>query len=62
MDPSEILKNPEHPFLAIIGGAKVADKLPLLKALVEKVDEIIICGGVAFTFLKVQNEFKVGLM
>jgi phosphoglycerate kinase len=47
-----VLNNPERPVLAIVGGAKVADKIALLDNLVDKVDELIIGGGMAFTFLK----------
>jgi len=49
------LNNPPRPFLAILGGAKVADKIQLINNMLDKVDELIICGGMAFTFLKVQN-------
>lgn len=44
--------NPAHPLVAIIGGAKVSDKIGLLGNLIEKVDKIIIGGGMAFTFLR----------
>jgi phosphoglycerate kinase len=44
--------NPAHPLVAIIGGAKVSDKIGLLENLIEKVDKIIIGGGMAFTFLR----------
>lgn len=47
--------NPKRPFLAIIGGAKVSGKLEVLKSLMEKVNTIIIGGGMAFTFLKAQG-------
>ncbi|MCE5275613.1 MAG: phosphoglycerate kinase [Syntrophaceae bacterium] len=46
------LKDPKRPFAAILGGAKVSDKLELLENFLEKVDKIIIGGGMAFTFVK----------
>lgn len=57
---AKALENPERPFLAILGGAKVADKIQLIKNLLDKVDEMIIGGGMAFTFLKVLHNMKIG--
>lgn len=57
---SKALEHPERPFLAILGGAKVADKIQLIKNLLDKVDEMIIGGGMAFTFLKVLHGMKIG--
>ncbi len=48
----KILNTPEHPFVAILGGAKVADKLPVIENLLDKVDTILIGGGMAYTFIK----------
>lgn len=49
---AEILENPKRPFLAILGGAKVSSKLGVIKNLLPKVDQLIIGGAMAFTFLK----------
>ncbi|SFE93858.1 phosphoglycerate kinase [Alteribacillus iranensis] len=49
------LSNPERPFTAIIGGAKVKDKIDVIDNLLDKVDNLIIGGGLAFTFVKAQG-------
>ena len=49
------LSNPERPFTAIIGGAKVKDKIGVIENLLEKVDNLIIGGGLAYTFVKSQG-------
>ena len=49
------VENPERPFVAILGGAKVADKLNVISNLLEKCDTLIIGGGMAYTFLKAQG-------
>jgi len=53
------LSNPERPFTAIIGGAKVKDKIGVIENLLEKVDHLIIGGGLAYTFIKAQG-YSVG--
>ncbi|KAK6634082.1 phosphoglycerate kinase [Polyplax serrata] len=57
---AKALENPERPFLAILGGAKVADKVLLIENLLNKVNEIIIGGGMAYTFLKELNNMEIG--
>ena len=55
-----VLNNPRRPLLAILGGAKIADKIPLINNLLEKADEIVIGGGMAFTFLREIEGMKIG--
>ena len=55
-----ILKNPAHPFVAILGGAKVSDKVAMIENIMDKVDCILIGGGMAATFLKAES-YEVGL-
>lgn len=57
---AKALDNPEQPFLAILGGAKVADKIKLIENLLDKVNSMIIGGGMAFTFLKVIKKMEIG--
>lgn len=57
---AKALDNPARPFLAILGGAKVADKIQLIMNLLDKVNEMIIGGGMAFTFLKVMHNMEIG--
>jgi phosphoglycerate kinase len=55
-----VLDHPQRPLLAILGGAKIADKIPLIKNLLGKANEIIIGGGMAYTFKKVINGMQIG--
>ena len=56
----KVLENPDRPFLAILGGAKIADKIPLINNLIEKANKIIIGGGMAYTFHKVNRGASIG--
>ena len=56
---ADALENPVRPFVAILGGAKVADKLKVISNLLEKCDTLIIGGGMAYTFLKAKG-YEVG--
>ncbi len=53
------VENPVRPFVAILGGAKVADKLNVINNLLEKCDTLIIGGGMAYTFIKAQG-YEIG--
>jgi len=57
---AKAIEKPERPFLAILGGAKVSDKIQLIDNLLGKVDSLIICGGMAFTFKKALENVKIG--
>lgn len=54
-----VLENPEHPFVVVLGGAKVSDKIGVIENLVTKADKILIGGGMAFTFLKAKG-YEIG--
>ncbi len=55
----DAIKNPKRPFVAILGGAKVPDKINVINELIQKVDTLIIGGGMVYTFLKAQG-YSVG--
>jgi phosphoglycerate kinase len=57
---AQALENPKRPFLAILGGAKVSDKIQLIDNLLGKVNSLIVCGGMAFTFKKTLEGVKIG--
>lgn len=54
------LDSPERPFLAIVSGAKVSDKIQLIEKMLDKVNSLILCDGMAFTFLKASKNMKIG--
>ncbi|OMJ25861.1 Phosphoglycerate kinase [Smittium culicis] len=57
---AQALETPKHPYLAILGGAKVSDKIQLINSLLDKVDSIIVAGGMAYTFIKVLYGYSIG--
>ena len=57
---ASVVDSPARPYVAIMGGAKVADKIQLISNLLEKVDEMIIGGGMAFTFKHVNDKMNIG--
>merc|ERR1719265_2367297 len=57
---AKVLDSPQRPLLAILGGAKVSDKILLIKNLLDKVDKMIVGGGMAFTFLKTMHGMEIG--
>ena len=52
---SKLTENPEKPFTLIMGGAKLADKIPVMESLIDKIDTLLLGGGVAYTFCKAKN-------
>jgi phosphoglycerate kinase len=57
---AKALEKPDRPFLAILGGAKVSDKIQLIDNMLDKVNSLIICGGMAFTFKKTLENVSIG--
>ncbi|KAI9899803.1 hypothetical protein N3K66_006264 [Trichothecium roseum] len=57
---AKALESPQRPFLAILGGAKVSDKIQLIDNLLDKVNTLIVCGGMAFTFKKTLYNIPIG--
>jgi phosphoglycerate kinase len=57
---AKVLDNPAKPVLAILGGAKVSDKIQLINNLLDKVDLMRVGGGMAYTFLKVSDKMEIG--
>ncbi|KAI9908898.1 hypothetical protein PsorP6_014766 [Peronosclerospora sorghi] len=57
---AKALDAPQRPFVSILGGAKVADKIQLIMNMLDKVDEMVIGGGMAYTFKKVLNNMEIG--
>ncbi|WP_400255198.1 phosphoglycerate kinase [Spiroplasma endosymbiont of Cleonymus obscurus] len=56
---NKITVNLEHPFIAVLGGAKVSDKIDVIKQLLTKADKVLVGGGMAYTFMKALN-YKIG--
>jgi len=54
-----LLENPQRPFVAVLGGSKISDKILVIKNLLDKVDSLILGGGMTYTFLKAQG-FEIG--
>ena len=57
---AQVIDHPKRPLLAILGGAKVADKIQLISNLIDRANEIIIGGGMAYTFLKILHNMEIG--
>lgn len=57
---AKALESPQRPFLAILGGAKVSDKIQLIDNLLDKVNTLVVCGGMAFTFKKTLENIPIG--
>jgi len=57
---AKALESPQRPFLAILGGSKVSDKIQLIDNLLDKVNSLVITGGMAFTFKKTLENVKIG--
>jgi phosphoglycerate kinase len=55
----KVMKTPDHPLVAILGGAKVSSKITVIESVLDKVDDLIIAGGMAYTFIKAQGG-KIG--
>jgi len=53
---NKLLEKTQHPFVLIVGGGKIGDKLPMLENFVQKADTILLCPAIVFTFLKAQNK------
>ena len=56
----QVLQNPQHPVVAILGGAKISSKIAVVENLLDKVDMMIIGGGMAFTFIKAMGDTSIG--
>merc|ERR1712187_54308 len=57
---AKVLETPAKPVLAILGGAKVSDKIQLIMNMLDKVNKMIIGGGMAYTFLKIKDGMAIG--
>lgn len=57
---SKVMEHPERPLTLIMGGAKLKDKIPVILKMLDLVDEVIIGGGMSYTFQKVLNNISIG--
>jgi phosphoglycerate kinase len=52
----KLLQDPDHPFIAVLGGAKISDKIEVIRSLLSRVDQLLVGGAMAYTFMKAQGQ------